>query len=81
MNGDELGAVGKSGFNLNIVDHLGDAFHHLGPRHDTGPGLHQIGNAAPIPRPLHDKIRDQGENAPRGCRFKIPKPRLHNENR
>ena len=29
MHGDELGAVGKRRLHLDVVDHLGDAVHHL----------------------------------------------------
>jgi hypothetical protein len=29
MCGDELGAVGKRRLDLHVMDHLGDAVHHL----------------------------------------------------
>ena len=29
VHGDQLGAVGKRRLDLHVVDHLGDAFHHL----------------------------------------------------
>ena len=59
MNGDELGAVGKGGFDLDIVDHLGDPFHDLRAGDDMGAGIHQIGDGAAVAGAFDDEIADQ----------------------
>ena len=59
VDGDELGAVGEGGLDLHIVDHLGDAVHHLIAGDHVGTGLHQVGDAAPVARALDDEIGDQ----------------------
>ena len=57
MDGDELGAVGKSRLDLDVVDHLGDPLHHLVAADDMAASLHQIGDRAPIASTLDDEIR------------------------
>ena len=39
VDGDELGAVGKRGLDLDVMDHLGDAIHALRAGDDMGAGL------------------------------------------
>jgi len=42
MDGDELGAVGKGRLDLDVVDHLGNAIHHLRAGDDMGASFHQL---------------------------------------
>ena len=67
MHGHELGAVGKGGLDLDVVDHLGHPLHALGRSDDMGAGLHQIGDRAAVagdptivrfPRALRDRPYD-----------------------
>jgi len=55
VDGDELGPVGKRRLDLNRLDHFGNAFHHVLAAQHLAPGLHQLGDAAPITRPLEDE--------------------------
>src|SRR3984885_15011479 len=41
VHGDKLGAVRARRFDLNVMDHLGDAIHHLRAGAHPRPGLHQ----------------------------------------
>jgi hypothetical protein len=59
MHGDELGAVGERRFDLDFVDHVGDAVHHLRPRQHMGAGLHQLGDGLAVARAFHDEVADQ----------------------
>ena len=59
MNGDELGAVGKRGFDLDVVNHLGDAVHALRAGDDVRPVAHQLGNGAAVARAFQDEIGNQ----------------------
>src|SRR5437763_1350676 len=36
VHGDQLRAVGERGLDLHLVDHLGNAFHDVGPLEDGG---------------------------------------------
>ena len=40
MNGDELNAVGECRFDLDVMDHLWNALHHLIAGDDVGTGFH-----------------------------------------
>jgi len=60
MHGDELGAVRKGRLDLDVMDHLGDARHHLRPGQDLRAGLHQLGDGAAVARALDDEIGDDG---------------------
>src|SRR5882757_186776 len=59
VHGDELGAVGESGFDLDVVDHFGDAIHHLVAGEDVGALLHQLGDAFAVARAFQDEVADQ----------------------
>ena len=59
MHGDEFGAVWKRRLDLHVVNHLGDAVHHLRGGDDMRPRLHQVSHGAPVARPLHHKIGNQ----------------------
>ena len=59
MDGDELGAVGEGRLDLDLLDDVGDAFHHLlAPQH-VGAGLHQVGDRAAVARAFDDEVGDQ----------------------
>src|SRR5262245_29269207 len=59
MDGDELGAVGEGRLDLDLLDDVGHAFHHLlAPQHMRA-GLPQIGDRAAIARALDHEIGDQ----------------------
>src|SRR5215470_2440555 len=59
VHGDELGPVRKRGLDLDVVDHLGDAGHHLRPRQHVGARLHQLGHGLAVARPFDDEVGDQ----------------------
>ncbi len=59
MHGDELGAVGEGSLDLHVVDHLGDALHHLSAREDMATARHQLGDAAPVACALDDMLGDE----------------------
>ena len=59
VDGDELGAVGKGGLDLDVVDHLGDPFHHLVAADDMRAGLHQLGDRAAVAGAFDDEVGDQ----------------------
>src|SRR5690606_32046975 len=59
VDGDELGAVGEGCFDLHVVDHLGDALHHLIARYDMGARFHEFGNRAPVPGAFDDEVGDE----------------------
>src|SRR5258708_21801767 len=58
---DQLGAVGEGALDLHLVDHLGDAFHHLITPEDRQARLHQLGDGAPVADALEDVGGDDGE--------------------
>src|SRR5262245_60779036 len=55
----ELGAVGKRRLDLNLMDHLGNAVHHLLAREHVGAGFHQLGDGPAVARALDDEVGDQ----------------------
>src|SRR6266851_9416015 len=59
MDGAELGAVGEGRLDLDLVDHVGDALHHLLAAQHLGAVLHQVGDRAAVTRALDDEIADQ----------------------
>src|SRR5690242_18448773 len=59
VHGDELGAVGKGRLDLDVVDHLGDAVHHLRARHHMRAFLHQLGDGFAVARAFQDEIGNQ----------------------
>ena len=59
VHGDQLGAVGEGRLDLDVVDHRGDAVHHLVGGDDMRARLHQFGDRAPVARALDDEIGDQ----------------------
>ena len=61
MHGDKLGAVRERRFHLDVMDHLGDAGHHLGAGQDLRAGLHQFGHGAAVTRALDDEVRNDGD--------------------
>ena len=44
---DELGAVGERRLDLDLVEHLGDALHHVVAGEHVAAGLHQVGDRRP----------------------------------
>ena len=59
VHGDQLGAVGKGRLDLDVVDHRGDAVHHLIGGDDMRARLHQLGDGASVARALDDEVGDQ----------------------
>ena len=59
MDGDQFGTVGEGGFNLNVVDHLGDTVHDLVAADDRCSVAHQIGDRGAVTRAFDDKVADQ----------------------
>ncbi|QTK80695.1 hypothetical protein AT6N2_C3209 [Agrobacterium tumefaciens] len=59
VNGHQLGAIRECRFHLHIVDHLGNAVHHLITGNDMRAGFHQIGNGTAITGALDDEIGNQ----------------------
>lgn len=61
-NGDQLGPIGKGGLDLNVVDHLRDAFHALIAGDDVGSGLHHIRNRTSIACPFNNGVSNKGDS-------------------
>ena len=59
VHSDELCAVRKCGFHLNVVDHVGDAVHHLISGDDMRACFHEFGDGAAIACAFHDEIADE----------------------
>src|SRR6188768_3673692 len=53
---DKLGAVGERGFDLDVVDHLGDAIHHLLAGKNLATVAHQFGDAPAVACAFHNEI-------------------------
>src|ERR1700755_2921324 len=63
MDGDEFCAVRKRRLDLDVVDHFGDAGHHLVAPQHLGAGLHQLGHGATVTRALDDEVVDAGNGS------------------
>jgi len=59
MHGHQLGAVREGRLDLNIMDHLGNALHHLGAGQHTCPLRHQRRNTLAVARALDHVIGNQ----------------------
>ena len=59
VDGHELRAVGKGGFDLDVRDHFRDAVHHVLACQECGADLHQFGDAAAIARALEKEPADR----------------------
>ncbi len=55
----ELGAVRKGPFDLNFVDELRHAVHHVGAPEQLPPDVHQLGDRAAVADELEDLRRDE----------------------
>ncbi len=60
MHGDQLGAVGKCGFDLYVWNHLGDAVHHIRTCEYVAAFAHELRNRFAIARAFHDGGADEG---------------------
>ena len=60
MDGDELGAIRKSRFDLDVVDHFGDALHDIVPFEQGGSGAHQFGDRSSVPSAFENLRSDEG---------------------
>src|SRR5262245_50976288 len=61
VNGDELGSVGEGGFDVDLLDHVGDAVQELIASQDLPALRHELGNRLSISRPLENDVGDQGD--------------------
>ena len=52
MNRHQLGAVGERGLDLNVVNHFGDAIHHLRAGENVGTRLHELRHGLAVARAL-----------------------------
>src|SRR5262249_3834323 len=59
VNGDELGPVGEGGFDVDLLDHVGDAVHELIASQRLPALRHELGNRLAISGPFEDDIGDQ----------------------
>src|SRR5262245_40479328 len=59
VNGDELGPVGEGGFDVDLLDHVGDAVHELIASQYLPALRHELGNRFSISGPLEEDIGDQ----------------------
>lgn len=48
MNGDEFCAIRESGFDLDVVNHFGNAFHHFITGNQSGAITHELGDGFSI---------------------------------
>ncbi len=60
MDGDQLGAIGEGGFDLDLRDHFRDAFHHLFAAEQGGAEVHQLGHGLAIASTFQQGRRDVG---------------------
>jgi len=60
MHGDELGAVGEGGFDLDVRNHLGHAIHHVGTGEHIAAIAHQLRHGFAVARALHHGGTDEG---------------------
>ena len=58
VDGDELGAVRKHAFDLQDVQHGGDARHHVGARQDRGAESDQVRDGSAVAGALEDFVGD-----------------------
>src|SRR6185437_16045523 len=58
----QLGAVRKSGFNLNFRNHFGYAVHHLRTGDDVRTFLHELGDRASVARAFENEIGDERDS-------------------
>ena len=56
---DQFGAIRKSGFHLDVRNHLGHAVHHIGSRQHVAPCAHELGHGFAVPGTFHDGSADQ----------------------
>ena len=61
VDGDELAAVGEGRLDLDVVQHLGDALHHLVGARTARPLDHQVGDPGSVAGPLDHPGREQGD--------------------
>src|SRR4029453_505000 len=61
VNGDELGAVGERALDLNFLDHLRHAFHHVVATEDAEPRRHPLRHGPPVADALEDLRGDERE--------------------
>ena len=61
VDGDELGAVGKGGFDLDVGDHFGNSGHDLVSGDDVGAGFHEVGDGAAVAGAFNDEVGDEGD--------------------
>ena len=59
MHGNELGAIGKSGFNLNVGNQLGNTVHHITPREDAAALAHQLSDGFSVACAFHYGCADE----------------------
>src|SRR5215468_12759790 len=59
MDRDELGAVRKRAFHLDLADHLAYAFHHAVQRENRRPDAHDLGNRSSVADQFEDFRGDQ----------------------
>ena len=61
MNGDELSPVGEGPLDLNLVDHLGNALHHIVPFEDSRAEPHEFSDGFSVPGAFENFRRDQAD--------------------
>src|SRR5262249_38971006 len=59
MNGDELRAVRKRAFHLDLADHVPHTLHHGVARKDRRPDAHDLGDRLAVADELEELSRDQ----------------------
>src|ERR1700737_3369570 len=52
-------SIGKGRFYLDVMDHFGNAFHHLRPREHVRALFHQLGDGLTVARAFDDEIGDE----------------------
>src|SRR5688572_18937975 len=62
VNGDQLGAIGKGGFHLDVVDHLGNALHDLVAGDERGAVAHEFGHGLAVAGTFENLGGDQGDD-------------------
>jgi len=59
VNRHEFGAIWKSGFNLDVWNHIGHTIHHITGTQYTSGLIHELSHSLALSGALHDKCADE----------------------
>lgn len=62
VDGNELGAVGERGLDLDVIEHLRDTVHHLLTAEHIAATDHEFGDLSPVTGTFQNVIGDQRDS-------------------